>query len=303
MARLSHKQQIRKWIFLLGLVLLAAGLGAAAYHYTQRIAPALQQRAVADYNADNISLTAVTEPLTAQFAGTQEQQAIRFNFDLQNRSTQQYELDFSGAVLAGEEEIAILPEQQATTIPAQSAAQVSLSLPLRYQDAPLLLRLNLTANIQATFANQPESKTLQLEFPIIPSLLPESNLVKLGILAENEAELNYEADQTPPVLLKYKVAINNLTELDVSNGYWEVYLTDMAGNNIQPLQIQPQTLSALGSSEASGSFELALPPANQLQPGTNEYRYRLLYKGVLAGRVFQADTLSENSFKINVKSI
>jgi hypothetical protein len=281
-------------------MLLSGLLFSAGYLFAKN----LQAEKAAAFNADNIGVE-VDSALEANFVEQNSFQNFSFDLRLRNNTEYNYQVTVQGEVA---EQGSVLSESIPISFDPQDSRLINLEIPLIFQldsqttdtseaqSREVEMILHLRSEISPTGLLEAETKQVDKTIPITLKLAADSELINIAVSAEPD-ELTYSSDEKPQLTIKSQ--FNNLLETEQGPGIYELHLLDSEKKRVQPLLANNIILDAGEERIINDQFTFRFPPANQIDPGSQQYYLELVYSGVLGSREYELKTLSEDAITIN----
>lgn len=281
---------------LISLGLIGFSLYAArAEHHKQQ----------ATFNLEMIKLEP-TNPLAANFIEPNQDQIFTFEFALANNSEYSYSVSLQGQL--NEQGEKRLSQTQSFELKPGADRQVYLDLPLAYDATTGVndgdpgtnlqkLKLTLSTAIAENSLLGALVKDIEKEYPITLRLATDEEIAAATI-QPNQTEISLSQAQAPELVMQ--LGLQNKTSRDFEGGSYEIYLTDQGRKRVQPLLVDQYQLTAREQYSANTVFKFTLPPANQLDPGSQHYLLEITYTGTIGNRKFRVQSYSASPVKITV---
>lgn len=283
-------------LFYLIMIALTIGISGMLIMYSFSVARAQHRQQHADFNIETMKLEPAL-PLTANFIETAEEQEFTFAFSLTNTTEHTYTTTFNGEVSGNPSTLAQTPPVE---LKPGMSKMVEITLPLSYNEGlPANLTLGLKTEIASNHLLGSLAKEIEKQFPVTLKLATDEEIVNAQISTGNK-EITHGAQDFPN--LDMTVALTNKTSRAFSDGSYEIFLTDKNKNRVQPLLIEAYSLNPSESKTFKHSFKFTLPPANQIDPGSQDYYLEINYSARTGTRSFKYKSYSPATVKINVSS-
>lgn len=290
------RQFSRHRIFYIIMIAVTLGISGMLIMYSFSVARAQHRQQHTDFNIETMKLEPAL-PLTASFIETAEEQEFTFAFSLTNSTEHTYTTTFSGEVSGNPSTLALTPPVE---LKPGMSKMVEITLPLSYNEGlPANLTLGLKTEIATNHLLGSLVKEIEKQFPVTLKLATDEEIVNAQISTGNK-EITHGAEDFPN--LDMTVMLTNKTSRAFSDGSYEIFLTDKDKKRVQPLLVEAYSLNPSESKTFKHSFKFTLPPANQIDPGSQDYYLEINYSARTGTRTFTHKSYSPTTVKINVSS-
>lgn len=290
----------KKLYYLLFIVAGITALGLVIFGFsTARASHVAQQKA---FTLENISIENKT-PLTANFVETGSPQEFSFPFVVTNNTKYDYRIYLTGEVLENGSE---LPRTEAVELPAHQDVEIKLAVPLAFptelaeednNDATFNLKLQLSTEIAAKNLLGALLKDIEKEFQLEMKLAQDEDIAEVMVVP-NTQTLEHSSNNAPT--LYFDVIINNKVKKSHEFGIYEIQLLSENKEIVQPIMAKELELEALQEYKNTETFKFKVPPANQLNPGSQRYYLKIEYSARTGDRQFTVNSTSAEAFNFTV---